>query len=175
MRSFFALALFLPALFAAVLFGGDLSNRRAPGFSLPDTRQTQHDTQDYRGKVLVIDIMSTTCPHCRKFSGILEEAKTRYKDRIAVLSIVTQPDNLKSVQDYITANKITAPVLFDCGQVMAAYLKITPDRPTVNFPHVFLINKDGIIKEDYAYGPSTLEIFEGKGLFPALDRVLAAK
>lgn len=162
-------------LTSQIIFAGDLSNRRAPGFSLPDRNQTQHDGQDYRGKILIIDMMSTTCPHCRKFTGILEEAKVRYKDKIGVLSIVTLPDTMQAVNDYITSTKTTVPILFDCGQVMASYLKITPDRPRVNFPHVFLIGRDGMIKDDYEYGTATTEIFEGKGLFALLDKLLAAK
>ena len=49
---------------------GELSNRRAPGFALPDLGYTHtYDLQDYRGKVVVIDIMSTTCPHCAAISS----------------------------------------------------------------------------------------------------------
>jgi len=52
----------------------------APGFSLPDSTGKQHDPQDYRGKVLVLDFMQVSCEHCVKFSAILEQAKIRYGD-----------------------------------------------------------------------------------------------
>ena len=42
---------------------GDLSGRRAPGFSLVDSDFVHHDAQDYRGKILLLDIMQTSCPH----------------------------------------------------------------------------------------------------------------
>lgn len=42
---------------------GELSDRRAPGFSLPDPAyEHYYDLQDYSGKVVLIDIMSTRCP-----------------------------------------------------------------------------------------------------------------
>jgi thiol-disulfide isomerase/thioredoxin len=64
----------------SILAAGPLSGRRAPGFSLPDSNLQQHDPQDHRGKVLVVEIMKTNCPHCRTFSSILEEAKAKYGD-----------------------------------------------------------------------------------------------
>ena len=49
---------------AALLFAsGELSGRRAPGFSLPDLQGQQHDLQDYRGKIVIVDIIQTTFPH----------------------------------------------------------------------------------------------------------------
>jgi hypothetical protein len=51
----------LPGAFT--LFGaGEYSNRRAPGFSPADSHFEQHDTQDYRGKVPIVDFMQTKCP-----------------------------------------------------------------------------------------------------------------
>ena len=49
----------------------DYSNRRAPGFSLPDSAFEQHDPQDYRGKVLLVDVMLTTCPICNQLADTL--------------------------------------------------------------------------------------------------------
>ena len=57
---------------AALLFGsGEFSGRRAPGFSLPDLHLQQHDLADYRGKIVVIDIIQTTCPHCQETASML--------------------------------------------------------------------------------------------------------
>src|SRR6266436_1054505 len=98
------------------VFGaGELSGRRAPGFALPETNAKMHDTQDYRGRILIIDFMQVTCPHCVTFSAILEQAKARYGDRIAILSVVNPPSDQKGVIDYVAKNKITTPILFDCG------------------------------------------------------------
>ncbi len=158
---------------AAVAFGsGELSNRRAPGFDLMDIHQTYHDPQDYRGKVLVVEIMQTTCPHCQKFSTILEESKKKYEGKLAVLYIVTAPDSLQMVQNYISKFNITSPVLFDSGQVIASYLKITPQNPTVRFPHVFLIDRNGMIRNDYEYGPATEKFFESNAINADIDKLL---
>jgi peroxiredoxin len=163
-------------LCAASLFGaGELSNRRAPGFALMDSSlQRYYDPQDYRGKILLVNFMLTSCPHCLKFSAILEQVAAKYRDRVAVLEVVPSPDNVTTVRNYINAHKVTVPVLFDCGQVTAAYLKATPQNPRIDVPHLFIINAQGWIQNDFAYSPNTAHIFEGRGLFAELDRMLAS-
>src|SRR5437867_2057302 len=161
--------LFVSAMCA--LGSGELSGRRAPGFSLPESAAKQHDPQDYRGKILIIDFMQVSCEHCIKFSAILEQVKARFGDKIAVLSIVNPPSDQKSVSEYIAKHKITSPILFDCGQVAYSYLK--PTSNSIQIPHVFLIDAEGMIRNDFGHGPNTLDIFEGKGLFVELDKLLA--
>ena len=168
MRFWTALLFSILPLYAA----GELSNRRAPGFSLPGSDSQQHDPQDFRGKVLIVETMQTTCEHCRKLSAVLEEALVKYGDRIAVLSIVTMPDNMNTVQQYIANHKVHVPILFDCGQVMASYLKVTPANPTVHFPHVFLVDGEGMIRNDFGYGAGTEKMFDSKALFPEIEKLL---
>src|SRR5690349_13188010 len=100
--------MFLRVFCATVLGGilllasGELSNRRAPGFALPDLGYTHtYDLQDYHGKVVVIDIMSTTCPHCMLMSTTLEQVKPKYGDKVQVLSVVLPPDTADTVAKYI--------------------------------------------------------------------------
>ncbi len=161
---------------ASLLFAaGPLSNRRAPGFSLMDTTGKQHDLGDYRGKLVLVEIMQTKCPHCRTFSKILDTAKTKYGDRIAILSVVNPPDTADTVAKYLAELKPATPVLFDCGQMAISYFKATPQNPSVDLPHLFVVDANGWIVDDYGYDLNTRGIFEGKDLFPILDRLLAAK
>jgi peroxiredoxin len=150
-----------------------LSGRRAPGFSLPDSRLRQHDLQDYRGRVVLIDIMKTDCPHCQTVVQTLEKARKKYGPRIAVLTVVNPPDASNQVQAFIQQHNLTSPVLFDCGQMAASYLKVSPERPTIKVPHLFVIDRAGQIVEDFGYSAETKEIFEGTGLYPILDKLVA--
>src|SRR5713226_9773411 len=140
------------------LGSGELSGRRAPGFSLPDTAAKQYDPLDYRGKILIVDFMQVTCEHCIRFTAILEQAKARYGDKIVVLSIANPPSEPKAVAEYIAKYKMTSPILFDCGQVAYSYLK--PTSNTIAIPHVFLIDADGMIRNDFGYEAGTTNIFE---------------
>jgi peroxiredoxin len=159
-------------LLIAALLPGQM-NRRAPGFSLPSSANRQIDLGDYRGKVVLIDIMKTDCAHCGPFARLLEQAKTRYGDRIAVLSIAPAPDNPTTAAKFIEANKITFPILYDCGQVVFSYVQPSPMRPAVTLPHLYIVGRDGMILRDVLYGADTIEIFEEKGLEQELDRILA--
>ena len=152
---------------------GELSGRRAPGFSLPEAPGVQRDPQDYRGKILIVDFMQVSCEHCIAFSAILEQARAKYGDKIAILSIVNPPSDAKGVADYIAQHKVKSPILFDCGQVAYSYLK--PTSASITIPHVFLIDGEGMIRNDFAFGNGTLDIFQGKGLFAEIDKLLAGK
>ena len=132
-----------------LLAAGDYSNRRAPGFSLADSHYQQHDPQDYRGKVLLIDIMLTTCPVCTQLADTLVKVKAKYGDQVGIISILTLPDTHDTGDRFATQHKITWPVLFDSGQVLMSYLKITPVNTTVHFPHIFVIDKEGVIRNDF--------------------------
>lgn len=123
--------------------------RRAPGFSLLDVVSLrQHDIQDYRGKVVLIDIMRTDCPHCQELTKTLEQVKAKYGDRIQILSVVNPPDNQTTVKKYIADFKLTNPILFDCGQMAVSYLQVGPKNPRVSVPHLFIVDKAGMIHKD---------------------------
>jgi peroxiredoxin len=133
------------ALFAA----GEYSNRRAPGFSLADSKFQQHDPQDYKGKVLIVEFMQTTCQICMRLTDSLIQVKAKYGSKIGILSVTTLPDSFQTADKYAAEHKVPWPILFDSGQVMMSYLKVTPANPKVNFPHLFIIDGTGTIREDF--------------------------
>jgi thiol-disulfide isomerase/thioredoxin len=171
MKSLAAIALIafgLPAL------AGDLSGRRAPSFALPDVQMKYHDILDYRGKVVIIEVMQTSCEHCQKLAPTLEKIKAKYGEKIAVLALVNPPDTLATVSDFIARYKSKSTYLFDCGQVSAIYMKASPTNPSIQLPHLFVIDAAGMIREDFGVTDANKAIFEGDGLSPVLDKVLAA-
>jgi peroxiredoxin len=162
------------ALGAALMFAsGELSNRRAPGFALPDLGYTHtYDLQDYRGRVVVIDIMSTTCPHCMLMSTALEQVKSKYGDKVQALSVVLPPDTADTVAKYIKTNNVTVPILYDQGQMTISYFNAKPGQSQISVPHIFLIDKQGMIRNDFQYDEKSKSVFEGPGLFAEIDKLL---
>jgi peroxiredoxin len=152
------------------------AGRRAPGFSLMDVNYNQHDLQDYRGRVVVLDFIRTDCPLCQTFAGVGEKIRTRFGDKVAVLTIVNAPpDNLKTVGAYIEKYGVKSPVLFDTFQVAASYLKLTPVNPAFALPHLFLIDANGQIKHDREYDGSNDAYFSGeaKPLMAEIEELVA--
>ncbi len=159
-------------VFASLLSAaGALSNRRAPGFSLPDISLQQHDLYKYRGKVVILNIMRTQCPHCKTFTGVLGHAEAKFEGKIQIINVVNPPDNQKSVRAYLQSSN-NQLVLFDTGQVAASYLKITPENPSFDTPHFFVIDQQGWIQEDYGHNALNQSIFEGDEINTIIEKYL---
>ena len=164
---------FVLLLTSLLVASGELSNRRAPGFALPDPEYKHfYDLQDYRGKVVLIDIMSTTCPHCLLLSTTLEKVKQKYGDKVAILSVVLPPDNQDTVEKYKNVNHITVPIVCDQGQMTISYMQARPGMSHIDVPHLFVIDKQGTIRNDFPYSDKDKGVFEGPALFPEIDKLL---
>jgi thiol-disulfide isomerase/thioredoxin len=132
-----------------------------------------HDLADFRGKVVVLEFFQTTCPHCSAFADVLAQVPAKYGDKVAIISVANvNTDNPGQVEQYVSLRKITYPVLLDQGQMMFSYA-LSPGH--IDLPRVYLIDANGYIRADYVYGPLTRDVFEGKGLFSEIDKILGKK
>ncbi len=164
MKRLLALLICAAALFAQ-------GPRRAPSFCLPDMSLHFRDILDYRGKVVVLEFMKTDCPHCAPFGDVLKEVQNKYAGRVQVLAIAnTSTDNPKTAAAYMQGHQINYPVMWDMGQVAYSYIQ----KPSIqDLPHIYILNPSGYIIGDFGYSMTTRDMFEGRGLFKELDRVLA--
>ena len=90
--------------------------------------------------------MQTTCPICTRLAENLLQVKAKYGDKIGILSVTTLPDNYQTADKFAAEHTIPWPILFDSGQVMMSYLKVSPANPKVNFPHLFIVDGTGTIR-----------------------------
>jgi peroxiredoxin len=146
------------------------AERRAPGFSLMDSKGAWHDLADYRGKPVLLAMIQTTCPHCAQFAESLQRAQEKYGDKIGILAVVVPPDTFDKAKDFIAGHKITYPVVFDMGQMCMSYVR----GSKLEFPRLYIIDGNGMIYADDEFSPLTLDIFEGNGLNSVIDRLLGA-
>ncbi len=160
-------------LCAVALFAADENfGRRAPGFALPDSKMQVFDLADYRGKIVLLEFMQTSCGHCGTFADVLERVQRKYGDQVAILAVVnSRGDDQNTVARYISGHRITYPILFDAGQMAYSYLR----SMRFDTPHVFLIDASGMIKNDWEYSLVTRDIFEGNGLISEIDSLLPGK
>ena len=155
-------------LIAAALVSAQRMPRRAPSFCLSDSAGEWRDLIDYRGKIVVIEFMQTTCPHCAAFVPKLKAIAQKYPGRVQVLSIALLPDNPNTMMEFAKGHSLNYPLLLDMGQVAGSYVRV----PNLHFPHVYLIDAEGYIKGDWEEGPLAKEIFEGDGLAREIDKLL---
>ena len=164
MKTIVATLLCGAALFAA----GPL--RRAPGFCLIDTSGQWQDLADYHGKIVLVEFMQTTCPHCAAFSTVLNGLKLKYGNKLAVLAIANPPvDNPQTTMQFVKEHKLTYPLLLDQGQAAYSYVR----APSFELPTVYLIDANGMIRNSWVDGVLTKDIFEGNGLASEIDKLLA--
>ena len=134
----------------AEISGRGLSGRRAPSFTLPDLAMKPYDILDYRGRWLLLAYINTaTCPKCPELLRSLEGIKARLGAKVAVLAIVTPPENTATVSRFRAESKTKTPILFDSGQTAMWYFKATPQHPSIDSPHVFAISPQGMIVHDW--------------------------
>ncbi len=156
-------------LCTAAVLSAQLS-RRAPGWALTDSKMKVYDLADYRGKIVILEFMQTNCPHCSAAADTLRAVEQQYGSKVQIVSVVsTQTEKDYTVRSYAEGHKVDYPILFDSGQMMYSY---TMD-PKITFPHIYVIDGRGIIRFDYTYDVTTRDVFEGKGLNGAIDRLLA--
>jgi peroxiredoxin len=160
----------LTAVLCVAACAATAAGRRAPGFSLMDSKGVWHDLADYRGKPVLLAMIQTTCPHCAAFAGNLEHAQEKYGDRIGVMAVVVPPDTFDKAKDFVAGHKITFPILFDMGQMCMSYVRSS----NLQFPRLYIIDQNGMIYADDEFSPLTANVFEGDGLAATIDRLLAA-
>ena len=161
------LVIFL-TMMATIVLGQGLSGRRAPSFALPDSTMKSYDILDYRGHWLLLDYMKTDRPASKPLSKELGQLKARLGAKVAILQIVLPPDNTATVAKYLTETKTTTPILFDSGQSGMWYFKVTPQHPSFDSPHLFVVNPQGLLVRDW----TQTEIEKG-GYLPQLETLLA--
>lgn len=155
------LSLLLAPLLSAA---GELSNRPAPAFRLLDATGRSVSLADYKGKILVVEFMNTTCPHCQKFAPVLEGVQARFKGKVGVVSIATHPDNARTVAEFAKTHKVSFPILLDPQNTATMeYLKPGPPNYGFSVPHLFLIDASGFIRDDFIENPSNSQFFTPEG------------
>jgi len=142
--------------------------QRAPGFCLADTTGQWRDLADYRGKVVIVEFMQTTCPHCADFTKVLSGLVKKYGAKLQVLSIALPNDTPQTMLQFAKGHSLTWPLLLDQGQVAASYVR----GPSINFPALYLIDGNGKIAGHWEYSPLTKDVFEGSQLSREVDKLL---
>ena len=154
-------------------FEPELTGRRIPSFTLPDSRRVYHDILDYRGQVVLVEVMQTHCPHCQSLAERLEAVQTRFAGKLRMLAIVLPPDTADTVRTFVERYHVRYPVLFDCGQATAALLMAGPENPRITFPHVFLVDRQGMIT-DHFDGVKEQAVLDGPEFIDRIEKALNA-
>jgi hypothetical protein len=156
----------------------------APAFTLKNTKGAEVSLADYKGKVVVLEWINYECPFVKKHyaSGNMAKLQEKYADQGVVwLSVNSaapgRQGNMPAADLQARADKegskASSILLDEDGKVGKAY-------GATNTPHLFVINKDGVLAYAGAIDdkPTTdqADIAAASNfLATALDAVLAGK
>jgi thiol-disulfide isomerase/thioredoxin len=115
-------------------------NELAPAFQLPDLQGKFHHLNDYRDRIVLINFWSCECPHSERTDHLMMESLSKWNGRVELLSIAAnQNESAESVEEVACARSLPT-VLMDTGHVVADLYE------AVTTPHVFVVDRDGILR-----------------------------
>ena len=98
-------------------------------------------TQDYRGKVVVINVWGSWCPPCRKEAPDLQAASVETKDVAQFVGITSKDYDPAPAEAFVRSFKITYPSIYDpTGKVLLAF---AGELPPSAIPSTMIIDREG--------------------------------
>jgi thiol-disulfide isomerase/thioredoxin len=98
-------------------------------------------TQDYRGKVVVINVWGSWCPPCRKEAPDLQAASVETKNVAQFIGITSKDYDPAPAEAFVRSFKITYPSIYDpTGKVLLAF---SGELPPSAIPSTMIIDRDG--------------------------------
>lgn len=114
----------------------------------------------FKGKVVVLEFLLTTCPHCQKCSGTMQKLYAELGGAFQPLGAATNPRDMPEartlIPQYIYSLGLKFPVGWTKSEMAYDWLGADPSKGPVYFPQVAIIDKKGIVRE---YHPATDEAF----------------
>ena len=147
-------------------------------FKLPSGQEVA--LSSYKGKVVVLEIFITTCPHCQKSTSALQKLSKEYAGQpVEMLAVAVNDNDDKILPDYIKKFGITYPMGYNMNRMAVVDFLQHPIMTRMLMPQLVFIDRDGVIQEqhggdDQAYfGPDDDKTgFQEKSLHASLERLL---
>ena len=112
----------------------------APDFELPDLQGNLHELSDYRGKIVIVNFWSAECPHSERTDRSTMACLVQWGGEVVMLSIAAnRSESVREVEEVAKVRRLPK-VLMDAGHVVADLYE------AVATPHVFVVDKDGILR-----------------------------
>jgi thiol-disulfide isomerase/thioredoxin len=119
--------------------------RKAPEVAFTVPSDGQKLLSQYRGKVIALEFIFTTCPHCQAASHVMSRMQNDYASRgFQAIDIAFNENSDLLVSNFIKDQQTQFPVGWTTRDQVLAFLGISAvDRFVV--PQLVLIDRDGMI------------------------------
>ena len=140
-------------LFASALYTGSAAEpvRPSPPFSIMRIGSAPLNFSQYKGKVVALAFIYTTCPHCQHLTTMLNQVSQDYAARgVQVLECAFNDDAVATMPEFLKQFNPLFPVGFGTRASVMSYLQYTiADTRPLYVPHMVLIDRAGMIRGDY--------------------------
>jgi thiol-disulfide isomerase/thioredoxin len=102
----------------------------------------------YTGRVLLLDFWATWCEPCKRSFPHYQQLAARYPDRIAVLGVSEDDENV-GIAEFAAETGAAFPLVWDEGKAVAPRYRLK------GMPTLFIVDQQGVIrfvKEGYLAG-----------------------
>ena len=132
------------ALTATLSFADSLESvRKAPELSFSLSGKGQELLSQYRGKVVALEFIFTTCPHCQAASKFMTKMQAEYGSRgLQVIDVAVNPNADLLVDNFAKDYQVNFPVAYTSTEQMQSFMGFT-QRYVV--PQLVLIDRKGMI------------------------------
>lgn len=138
-------------LTAGFVFAEDV-NQPAPELEIKMENGQMVKLSQYKGKPVVLEFFSTTCPHCQKSAEVLEKALRTYAPKgVQVLAVVTDENQRKDFPEFRRKYGATYPMGSIGNQEAYRFFGLSVMRPFY-VPTFAFIDRNGVIRERFIGG-----------------------
>jgi peroxiredoxin len=139
-----ALSLLAPSLFAATV------PRPAPELVFRLTSGQAAKLSQWRGKVILLEFLLTTCSHCQRTSQTMNKLQAEYASRgVQAVGVAINDENGSLTAGYVKEYGLTYPVGWAKHQVAVDFLQ-HPVMVSMMMPQLVVIDRKGMIRAQYA-------------------------
>jgi peroxiredoxin len=124
----------------------EAGRKPAAGFALQDAAGKTVKTQDYRGKVVLLDFWATWCTGCKKEIPWFSAFQATYGEKgLAVIGVSMDEDGWKALRPFLEEHRVPYEMVLGDSATGKGY-------GIANLPDTFLIDRQGRVAAAYREG-----------------------
>ena len=115
-------------------------NQPVPDFELRDLNGKTHRLSDHRGRIVIVNFWSCECPHSERTDKAILSMFVQWQDDVTMLSIASNRNETAEGLREAAESRRLPNVLQDADCAVANLFEAQTT------PHVFVIDRDGILR-----------------------------
>jgi peroxiredoxin len=115
-------------------------NHPAPEFQLPDLQGVLHKLSDSLGRIVIVNFWSAECPHSERADRSTIACLVKWGEDVQLLSIAANRNESLPILEEASRARRLPTVLMDAEHIVADLYQ------AVTTPHVFVVDRDGLLR-----------------------------